>query len=324
MHQRFSPIGLLTLMIVAAITGCTTTPPSAQHRQASASRVPYRLDQPDKLPPTLHIPLQPLGGHLVVHTSVNGQWVGSFLLDTGSNVNGIDMGIAARLQLPKRGRGNVTGIGGHQAYYNRQIQTLSIGRTLALPLHRLIGLNLLAFNRATNFYAAGIIGYPALRGVAFTIDASRPRLTIYRPGAFTPPPHARKARLYHFHRLPMIRATLAHRHKLFLIIDTGADKGLYLPSAALQHWPGILGVPETGPGFSTGIGGSVGGKRSWVKSLTLFNLDLHDVPTTFEDGPPMVVDGRLVGRIGNALLKHLPLTFSRNRHTIWAQWRPRD
>jgi hypothetical protein len=268
------------------------------------------------------MPLQHRKPYLLLPGMVNGRRAGSFLLDTGSALNAIGIGLANRLELPKRPGGVAIGIAGREPFHYRLIDRWRLNG-LALPTAKLAGLNLARINRAAPLRISGVVGYPALRRVPFTLDAAKAELILYNPRTFKAPEKAKRVQLHEYSHLPVIRATLSHDRRIWLLLDSGSDGMVTLPKSVKQRWPGITAVPQTGTGESVGVGGSRRSTRTWIEALELFGLTLRNLPVAFEPmDDSMRYRGRPVGRAGLKLLTHFRLTFHREQRALWVEWRP--
>ncbi|MEO1235176.1 MAG: aspartyl protease family protein [Planctomycetota bacterium] len=307
-------------------------------RSAAAST--YTMADPAGLPERLDIPLTRSGGYLLVPGYIDGEPVGLMMIDTGATLSVIAQGSAGRLGLEKDGRGRTVGVGGFEDFDFYRAGHYSIGQAspgarvsadegtrgvLRLERDKLAGLRLLGFGESLGVSLGGIVGFTDLAAVPFTLDASRRELSLYEPTAFRPPRDATRERLHRFRRLPVVRAELydgAQRVEVWLLIDYGADNALTLPNAVLERFPGVLSVNATGRGRTAGVGGTVQSTQAWVKDFRLFGLSLEHVPVNFEEPPPTMRGERLIGRVGNELLRHFRLTFHASHGWVYAQWVP--
>lgn len=313
------------VLLCLAVVGCGT-----QGRSGSGSIVAGRDDRqdnvaslsiaaPEGLPAAHTIRLHHHDRMLFVSTAANGRDVGLFLLDTGSELNVIEQGLAARLRLESVGRGTALGIGGPEPFVYRGVERVVIG-DLRLNETRLAALSLNRFRKPIGPSMTGVLGFSALRSVPFTIDAPKGILTVYRPGTFDPPADGRGEPLYLSGGLPVVVAEVA-RHPVLLLLDTGAENELTLSQSVLARWPDIVSVPLASYGRSVGVGGTVAGIRTWVSSLRLFGVDLKQVPVSFDPSP--IASGQLaMGRVGIRLLQYFRLTFNVPQRRVWAEFRP--
>ena len=327
--------------------------PVAAAATAGASSA-YDLSHPDTLPPRLDLPLVRRGGYLLVPGTLDGQDIGLMMIDTGASLAVLARGVAGRLALTSTTTGRTVGVGGFETFPYHDIHTLSIGSpaftsptpqtpapgtppltptltpTLTLPATRVAALELRPFGRALGVSLGGIVAYPDLAAVPFTLDPAAARLTVHRPNTFRPPAGATRHRLDHHRRLPIITATLTldrQRIPVDLLIDTGADNALTLPASLLSSYPRLASVPAAGAGRTRGVGGHVDSTHTWLRRVDLLGLTLHDLPVAFEVPPPGLASARLgrpLGRVGNALLQHFQLTFHPSHSYLYAVWQPSD
>jgi hypothetical protein len=322
-QQVLAGIALLFTMVLA-LGGCASEVGSGANSSAVlAGHAPaYDLTQPASLPPRLIVPFEQRGPYLLVHTRINGRRGGLFLLDTGSALDAVSVGVANRMGLPKAQQGTAIGIGGRETYHQRRVQRWQISG-VAMTSKTLAGLQLGRLNQAAPFQANGVLGYRALNHVPFTLDPANQKLHLHNPERFTPPENARKLELLHHAYLPAVRATLGNGQPVILILDSGADNALTLPRSVLDRWPELAAVPHTGGGRSRGIGGTIESTRTWLKTLRIFGLDLHDVPVAFETSDPSLQSARVpVGRIGMQLLGSCRLTFHAEDEALYVEWLP--
>ncbi len=285
--------------------------------------VAFSVNQPANLPDKLTIPLREHRGYLFAPARINGRSAGLFMFDTGSNLPVISTGVAERLNLPAAGTSKAVGIGGSQGFQYRVIQHLEFGG-LEVKANRVAAISLHGMSRGIGTSVAGLIGIRELNGLPFTLDYSDNTLTIYRPDAFVPPEGVQPTRArFDFAGLPVVGAEIGQGHRVYLILDSGADNDLTLPRKCLSLWPDIVSTPGSGAGRSSGIGGAVASTRTWIKTLKVFGLTLHDMPVQFEQAPDIFNrQPRPIGRIGGSFLKNFRLTVDPKRSLIWAEWLP--
>lgn len=300
------------------LTACSSGPRPAV---LTSQSVAYSLATPDTLPASYTIPLETRHGFVFVRGRVNNERAGLFLFDTGSNLNILDQGVANRLQLPTLDQRTTVGIAGTADFTVRPIDRLTLG-DLDLGINRLGVLSMLPLTRGIGMNPAGLIGFTALANQPFTLDYEKKQLTVYRRDAFTPPPEATRVPLTIYRGLPAVLATLGGGQEVLLLLDSGADNAITLPATA-AYWPGILSTGTTGAGVSRGVGGEVRTQRGWLRRVDVFELQLRDVPVTFEPPPPGLTDPRIpIGRVGNELLSSFRLTFDARRRTLWVEFLP--
>jgi hypothetical protein len=304
---------IVTALLLASACAPKSTSPAAKQQATT---------QPQQLPKTVTVPLYSRGEHVFAHANLDSANAGFFMIDTGAALDAVGLGLAGRLKLPHVGEGTAIGIGGPEKFTYRKVNQLSIGR-LELPTQRLAAINLNRFSRQMGITVNGVIGFPSLGRVPFTIDYRVPSLTVYPQGVFEQPIDAVAQPMRLSRGLPMVLAEIEGAPSVWLLVDTGADRELMLPLAYLQYWPDCVGIPVSGDGQSTGVGGKVRNLQTWLKQVNLFGMEMKHVPVNFERSQsPQSSKRELVGRIGHRLLENFRLTFDSRRRVIWAQWQP--
>lgn len=310
-------------VVFGLLTACGSAERVDKSPPAAVQTVSYSVNEPAELPQSLTIKLRNQRGYLFAHTRIDGQRAGLFMFDTGSNLTVISTGVAGRLGLEVNGSSQATGVGGTQAFEYRSFESLEFGgvemkgnRAAAISMHQM--------SRGIGTSISGLIGVRELGGLPFTLDYSNNTLTIYRRDTFKPPPGVQPRRAsFNFAGLPLVSAELGEGREVWLILDSGADNELTLPRKCLALWPGIVSVRGSGSGHSAGVGGAVASTQTWLDTIEVFGLTLHDMPVSFEQAPEAFDrQPKPVGRIGGAFLKNFRLTMDPKRNLIWAQWLP--
>jgi len=310
--MRYAALLLACLLLAA----CGSAPRPATFNQVT---IEYTLAQAQALPQAVRVPLTERSGYLMVQGSVDGQYVGPMMLDTGSTLNIIDRGITNRLRLPQIGEGQTIGIAGAQGFTWHSVDSLAIG-SLDLGVDRAGSLSMYRLTRGAQMNPSGLIGSVSLMPHPFTIDYSRSELIVYNRAGFTPPTDCDRVELAFFGRLPAVHATLADGTEVLLIIDTGADNSISLPIELASH-PGVLATGSTGGGVSRGIGGEIRTIQGWLSNINLFGRNLAHVEVTFEPQSFDTSRSSLpVGRIGGELLRGFRLTFDARQRALWVRF----
>ncbi len=315
-------------MLSLLLTGCAPGPDTGRgHTNRNAApplqTVTFSIRRPEQLPEALKIQLRNHRGYLFARAKVDGRDAGLFMFDTGSSLNVVSTGVAGRLSLPTGGGSTATGVGGKQAFDFRPIRSLEFGG-LDVAGDKLAAISLHTMSAALGTSVSGLVGINALGGLPFALDYRDSTLTVYRRDTFEGPEGvpAFPAR-FDLVGLPVIEAEVGNGHKVWLILDSGADNELTLPRRCLEDWPQIVAVPGSGAGASSGIGGSVASTRTWLGSIKLFGLDLKNTPVVFEKSTGALANqSKPIGRIGGAMLKNFKLTIDPRGRRIWAQWLP--
>jgi aspartyl protease len=325
-HRRLRST-ILLLGILLLLAGCAgSASDKGRHTPRPTANPPtasFSVRRPGQLPEALRIQLRNHRGYLFARAEVDGRDAGLFMFDTGSSLNVVSTGVAGRLGLPTGGSSTATGVGGKQAFDFRPIRSLEFGG-LGVAGDRLAAISLHTMSRALGTSVSGLVGINALDGLPFTLDYRDSTLTVYRRDTFTGPAGVPvfPAR-FDLVGLPVIEAEVGKGHKVWLILDSGADNELTLPRRCLVDWPEIVAVPGSGAGASSGIGGSVASTRTWLGSLEIFGLELKNTPVTFEQSTGALANqSKPIGRIGGAMLKNFRLTIDPKGRRIWAQWLP--
>jgi hypothetical protein len=83
-----------------------------------------------------------------------------------------------------------------------------------------------------------VVGYPALRGLPFTLDARRGELILHNPASFQPPPKP-GGRSWRITRACRSCGRVSNDELIWLVLDSGSDGMVTLPRALLDRWPTI-------------------------------------------------------------------------------------
>ncbi len=308
-------------LVIACLTACTIAPPAADTADQAATPTgqAVQVRDADQWSHGWRLPATRVGAYWLLDVEVDGRAAGRWLVDTGSSITAIDAGVAARLRLPRDGRGQTVGIAGTETLHWHPVDRVAVG-PVELAAERVAGLSLTRLLAGRRAPLSGIVGYDALLPAVFTLDPQTDAVLLHpaghRPDSATP------HRLLPMMGLPMVRASIGEdRDPVYLVIDSGMDRQLTLPPAVAARYPELVVGGATGPGASRGIGGEVQHTRAWLEQLEIFGRTLEHLPVQFEP-PPQVIrnDPRLIGRIGAGLLQDVRLTFDARRGRVWAQW----
>lgn len=318
------PFRVLPLLAALWLGACAH--PDAGPRRTEGPAAAYSVARPAELPERITIGLAEDQGYLFAATRINGRDAGLFMVDTGASITVIEPGTANRLGLPTVGRGSALGVGGSQRFDWRGVDSLVLGGAIDLEPKRAAALSLHKITDGLGVSVRGIVGYRSFGGLPFTLDYAAQTLTLHRPDAYTPTPGSTPVRLVPHRGLPMVRAAVGppgREHAVWLLIDTGAHNQLTLPTECLELWPEILAAPQQGHGRTSGVGGPVASRQTWVNQLRVMGVTLQDVPTNFEPSTAQMQRAPVpVGRIGNKLLRHFRLSFDPRTGIVHAIWRP--
>ncbi len=261
------------------------------------------------------MPFDFLHNQIVVHAKVNGSGPFDFVLDTGTHVTTVDLGLARRLRLPLGVRkSEAAGAGKGRALAERTtLDALSLGdlriqgmsavaldlsavsETLGRPLHGVLGFNLFIsrivridyFHRRIGFLAEPPSGHGGgARRITFPME--------FRAGSI----------------LPVLENCLVNGVRIPVTLDTGSSLGLILFPRAIER----LGLGELArdgiPLQAAGYRGKAYLKKGWVRSLVLDTIDLGAIEVAYVergygDGESLERRG---GNLGNAILQDFVLT----------------
>lgn len=250
---------------------------------------------------------------------VNGKPMGTFLIDTGAALVAMDLGLVRRLNLPENGSGRALGIAGTESFAYHEVDSLVVNG-VGLSTKRVAGMNMYKLHRHRRSRLDGILGYPSLAEGPFSLDGPKQTLTFYPRRSFKAPQGVESLRLIRFRNIPTVEATIGNGHKIWLVLDTGADEMLSLPAELPNVWPDVLSADVSGPSRNLGVGGMIHSRKSWVSRVEVFGHTFQDVEATFAPPPPSLRSAPVpVGRIGNGFLRRFKLTFDRRRSRMWAE-----
>ncbi|MEM0914724.1 MAG: aspartyl protease family protein [Planctomycetota bacterium] len=306
-------------MAVAALLACAaceTTPQTTT--PSSEATEPARTPTPRAVTVPLHI----ADGHVFVPVEVDGRSAGWWLLDTGAGIDAIGMGLSGRLGLEPVGRSSARGIAGVEQFDLVAVERWSVGGVRLRPT-RAARLNVHRFSRSMAIPVQGILGFAALRSLDFTIDYPASTLTL-RPTSTSPQgldPDAHTVNVRHRGGVPRVLARPDGGSPIALVLDTGANGGIAMPTRYLVAFPGIVSVDALTPSASTGVGGVSRQHASWLRRVDLLGVAHPQVPVRFEGSP----DGpATVGRVGYDVLRHFRLRFTHGGTRLHATHLPAD
>ena len=257
-----------------------------------------------------------------VRAFVDGKAIGYLLVDTGSNITAIDRDLARELDLPVVGRSVVMGVGGREQVTLHRLARLRIEH-LPLASQTVAAVDISPVARGARIKVAGILGYNTLRRWPFQLDHGRRLLTLFDRAQFEPGPDADEWDLTEIGRLPAVRGNLGEGRELWLVLDTGDNGWVSLPSAAARRWPELFRRNANREGQGFGVGGAITALHTSLPSLGIFALDLRRIPATVEWTDRVHEHrGEVVGRIGNGLMQSLRITIDANAGRLWTTWQP--
>jgi hypothetical protein len=264
----------------------------------------------------------------LARAQINGVDVGFMLLDTGSSTTVLSKDVADRLHLPRRGSVHVAGIGGRVEAETCDLSDLRVGGHALGPRSATV-IDLTPFSRNLGWPVAGIVGFDALRDKAFTLDLDAGTVAFM---PLSPPPGAAVAELRMIGGLPAVPGRIGPGRAAWLQIDSGSNGSLALSLDAVRRDPGLAAARANTAGEATGVAGVGDLVQSRLVNLGVFGVDLSDVAMQVELpdraglAPTQIGDdsggARLVGRMGNQILRRFRITFDLPHHRLWATPRP--
>lgn len=268
------------------------------------------------------MPLVQRGGFWLVPVRLNGREVGFFLVDTGANLTVIEETLAREMRLPTRGEAMATGIGGIRRLTLHTFDNLTAGG-LDFGYGVAAAMDLTFLNDGGGIRVVGILGYNTLATRPFTLDYRAGRITLHSREAFLPPVGAKASQLFLIENIPAVPVVFEGYGKAWLQIDTGANGYVMLPSAAAPKWPTLLPAHGGLLGGSRGLGDPIKVIRTQVPGMRLMGVTLRDTPCDVEwTNRVGEYQGRLVGRVGNGVLRGYRLTFDPQASKVYAVWNP--
>jgi len=293
--------------------------------ESAASASPYALvdAQGDRAArfdesaaPRVRASRSPRGRLPIVRASIDGQFDGWFVLDTGAGASGIEVTVADALRLPAVGRTWVmTPTGGMGASYRRGTN-LRVG-PVTLPDVLLIELDLSRLGRALGIRLAGILGFDLFARAIVRIGPSPLVIEIRAPDQA---PDAAWRAVRFQHRVAVLEAVIGARGGRasagFVAVDTASSAPFAVnaatarelgltPSASTRAALGVSGTGHLGTHTLRWI--DVGGER--------FEKVRAVVADTTEG---MLASPTLLGSLGWGLLgkRNLLLDWARHRLAI--------
>ncbi len=331
-------------------SGCAT---GVDGRGNTAGRAVLMADASAAWPGDVKITLRQRDGYLLLPAAVNGEPAGWLMLDTGANQIVLDEGLANRMNLRVAGTAKSTGVAGQADVRIREVDRVTIGPgrvahdatdagivDIELGDRSVLSLSMLKLSdRLGGGGVNGLVGFPALAEVPFTIDVTGSiggkdtggTLTLHNPKSFAPPKGAVSVPLRIYRRLPVVEAIVGgpgagssqatdrnRGERVWLILDWGSDHGVSLPGALMQRRPDLASIDVAGTSRVQGVGGTALTQETWVRSITLFGQTLEHEPVTIENLPPQFNQAPLpVGRLGHELMRKYRMTFDLARQQLY-------
>jgi hypothetical protein len=264
------------------------------------------------------MPLERYGERLFARAAVGGRDVGYFLIDTGAAATFIDSAVADELGLPEVVEAAVGGMHAETTGTIRKLSALSIGG-VELATDATIAVEMDELSTQAGVPVAGVIGYPTLGDVPFTIDFPAATLTFWNPARFTAP-NVESALLRVNANAPFVEATLENGTDVWLMLDSGAAGTVALWRTFVDQHPDVVTVPQKRWGVSSGAGGGTQVAITELRTLRVFGREVHAVTTAVQAAPEwMWVHPRVAGLVGASLLRDWRITIDPQKRRIWAE-----
>jgi hypothetical protein len=255
-------------------------------------------------------------------TFINGEYVGFFLLDTGSSVTVVDRAVAQRCKLKEGPKVNVTGIGGRVDSPTARLDRLTVGGR-DFGVRPAVIIDMRDFNTTIGWPVAGILGLDSLEDDLFTFDLQAGALTFEDRATFKPPAGVPAQEVNLVGNLPSVAGRIEAEFPAVLQIDTGSNGSLAVSVRHVEQQTRLLAGKYNLHGEAHGVGGLAGTVSSELRSLTVFGKELHGVAIQVElsnpqTSQPVANDAPILGRMGNQVLKQFRVTFDLPNHRLWA------
>ena len=245
--------------------------------------------------PVTELPLERLRGLPVVAASVNGSRPYRFVVDWGANVLAVSPAMARELKLPPAAR---AGAGGERV----AIEELRVGADSFRGMTALVDP---FFDRGE---ADGVLGLNVYGGLVATIDYPRARFRL-EEGSL-PPADGRNVLDYGASGPEefTVPVEIAGR-RVPAVLDTGASRGLLLPSAAEHDFAYRTPLAESA-GFAAGPrAGKYHPREGVLKgSLKLGAFEFSDPPVALNESPSFL--------IGAAILEKFVLSLDQKNRRV--------
>lgn len=239
-------------------------------------------------------------GLILVDATLDGAAVGTFLLDTGSDVSVIDRSLEQRLQLPRESAAIARGAGGSVSTSIVKAKSLAIGPLTASEPSLLV-LDLSPFERVVGRPIAGIAGLDLLEGRTLQLDYAARRVRAFAPGV-RPPTQAPWQRLERRESLLGLSVQLGSQRAETLLLDTGMTGALALDDAIVRAL-GDDARRERDTEWRVSVGGGSEEQIASVRSVGVGGAELAAVDAVLARPA-----GRFAGAVGAGLLRFFRVT----------------
>jgi ankyrin repeat protein len=270
------------------------------------------------------VPFQAVENLPLVKVSLDGKDAGYFVLDTGCSFNVIDRAVAARLGLHQTGWLIGASLGANSLY---QAQTLAIGDLVQGP-HLFLEQDLQPLAKHLGVPFCGLLGYPLLRQMPFTIDYPARRVTFYDRAAFGPPAGVEPVNLQLSGFYPPQVWLGAKGRQRLANLDTGFAGCLSTALELVGPQEGVIFPDARRQGPQDGLSVSAAMVYGQTSETVFFEGPLDILGHNYELLPVhhLKQDGNKAWEIlsalmiGSAVFKDFRLTFDYQSGRLWAQW----
>jgi hypothetical protein len=240
------------------------------------------------------------------------------MLDSGAQMSTVSQPLAASLGLRPAGSFHLAGVTGSQQ------GALASGVEIQLGTLRLSNLTVLVtdlreveadLGRSMPF----VLGRELFNSAVVEIDYPAARLILHDPARYQPGPEARRLALE-----PgdggekLVRAAVEGLPPALFALDTGDSGAVTLFGAYVKAHALLKDRPRRGESVISGVGGAAPAIDATLKSLTLGELELRDLPAAFataSDGA--FATGRIAGQLGAGVLARFRVTFDHGRSALY-------
>lgn len=313
--------------VVLGLTGCVTVkkeakiytamPVTAPQTSAHVERQVFKQPQ-HQWPKT--ITLKRHRGFLFARVSINHSDTAWFLIDTGCNRDIVDTQVAKDWRLPVFGAGYAVGAGGRQEARYHMIKRIDI-EGVRLSATQIASMDLSKFADVFDLDIAGIISFNSLKQWPFTIDMTAGTLTFHDPDQPLPAGLGESIPFREIEGLPIVAMQLANRRWVSLVVDSGGNQAMVLPTQSLSRWPELFDQSSVQTVSLAAIGGDVLGQKMTIEQVTLLGRQFVDTPIALETRPAGFHAGRaMIGRLGHPILHRCALTFDSSSQRVYVKW----
>lgn len=285
------------------------------------------------------VELRLASGHGLLFTDavhINGERVGYFLVDTGSNITVIGSGVAEKMGITVSEAS--LSVGGRRVGGIANVQ-LSVG-PLSMRKHPVGVMDLDPLQKFSK-PVVGIFGTDVLGKVPFTVDYREGRLTLFDPSRFEPPVGAKRVEL----QIVMLQRGTGlasakeavgtpavtgeiNGHKLTLVLDTGLSRGVFIGRADAAKQPTKIGQPVPPLREASVVAGQESSMLAFsADELQVLGQRWRDLAFAMTPRPSASAEGTAkdesqISAVGGTLLREYRLTFDMPHRLLWVSHAP--